>query len=288
MEIVKIQAPAKLNLALDILGTTPQGYHTLDMIMQTISLFDTITLEKSDHYSLCVSNSAIPTDARNTATKAAQLFFAHTGIQSLVQISIQKQIPEQAGMAGGSADAAAVLIGLNALYNTNLSIQTLCALGAQIGADVPFSILGGTARVTGIGEILTPLVTIPPCWFAVAMPSVGNSTPTAYANYDKLGTPIRPNVSAMQTAIEQQNLIGITQNMQNALEFSNSTPQTARIHAILQQQNALASMMTGSGAAVFGVFKTKNQAETAAKALTQVTPTTFTVCPTRSGPTIIK
>ena len=148
---VTVLAPAKLNLSLDVVGTLPNGYHDLDMVMQTIDLYEKITLRRSHDLTLNLPGSFVPANDKNTAVKAALAFFDYTGLLAGVDMTIYKRVPVRAGMAGGSADAAGVLVGLNELYGAHLSMSELCAIGAGIGADVPFALLGGTCRVRGVG-----------------------------------------------------------------------------------------------------------------------------------------
>ena len=180
---VTVLAPAKLNLSLDVVGTLPNGYHALDMVMQSIDLFEKLTLTRSEGLTLTLPGSFVPANDKNTAIKAALAFFQYTGLLAGVDITIQKRVPVRAGMAGGSADAAGVLVGLNALYGAKLSMSELCAIGAAIGADVPFALMGGTCRVQGVGDFLKALPPCPDCWFVVVMPSVGVSTPEAFKQY---------------------------------------------------------------------------------------------------------
>ena len=182
---VTVLAPAKLNLALDVVGLLPNGYHALDMTMQTITLYERVMLRRSAGLSLRLPGSLVQPNDKNTAIKAALAFFHYTGLLAGVDITIYKNTPVRAGMAGGSADAAAVLVGLNALYGAKLSMSELCALGAGIGADVPFALMGGTCRVQGVGDLLKALPPVPDCWFTVVMPDYGVSTPEAFAAYDK-------------------------------------------------------------------------------------------------------
>ena len=189
---VTVLAPAKLNLSLDVVGTLPNGYHDLDMVMQTIDLYEKITLRRSNDLSLTLPGSFVPVNDKNTAVKAALAFFDYTGLLAGVDMTIYKRVPVRAGMAGGSADAAGVLVGLNELYGAHLSMSELCAIGAGIGADVPFALLGGTCRVRGVGDLMKALPPCPDCWFVVAMPSVGVSTPEAFARYDTMGSPVHP------------------------------------------------------------------------------------------------
>lgn len=288
MKKVTVLAPAKLNLALDITGLAPNGYHLVDMIMQTVSLYEQVEISKSHGYSLRCPGAHISCGPKNTATKAAQVFFYETGLLAGADITIHKAVPMRAGMAGGSADAAAVLVGLNELYGARLTTAELCRLGQQVGADVPFAIAGGTARVTGIGEIITPLAPLPACWFAVAMPQGGVSTPLAYARYDKLGSPVHPNMEAATTAIQAGSLAELIPHMQNALQYANGGNITPKICQVLQQQGALSAMMTGSGAAVFGLFAEETAARKAAAALQQLVPQTFVLQPVAHGAKVVQ
>lgn len=195
---VTVLAPAKLNLSLDVVGTLPNGYHDLDMVMQTIDLYEKITLRRSNDLSLTLPGSFVPVNDKNTAVKAALAFFDYTGLLAGVDMTIYKRVPVRAGMAGGSADAAGVLVGLNELYGAHLSMSELCAIGAGIGADVPFALLGGTCRVRGVGDLMKALPPCPDCRFVVAMPSVGVSTPEAFARYDTMGSPVHPDCEAQE------------------------------------------------------------------------------------------
>ncbi len=254
MNKVVVKAPAKLNLTLDILGIDGKGYHLMDMIMQAVSLYEEITLIKSNDINLAFTNSSVPVNEKNTAYKAAVLFFTETGLLSGVDITITKTVPIRAGMAGGSADAAGVLVGLNKLYNSMLCTKQLCELGAKIGADVPFCIVGGTAHVTGIGEIIKKVPNCPDCFFTVCMPQQGVSTPQAFARYDEIGTDKRPNTQNALHALKQNSLAQLCKNMYNAMQFSSESKHNKIICDILLKNNALSALMTGSGAAVFGVF----------------------------------
>lgn len=287
MQRVTVLAPAKLNLTLEITGTRPDGYHTLDMIMQAVSLRECVTVRKSGGLSLSLPGSRVPANEHNTAYKAALAFFHETGLLAGASITVQKRVPVRAGMAGGSADAAAVLVGLNALYGARLSTRELCAIGAQVGADVPFCILGGTARVTGVGDVLEPLPACPPCWFTVCMPAGGISTPQAYARYDRLGTDVRPDSAAAAAAIARGDLAGLCAQMKNALEFSSASPDTGPICAALRAEGALAALMTGSGAAVFGVFADEADARRARQTLLRTYPQCWVLRPDARGARVV-
>jgi len=179
---VTVLAPAKLNLALDVVGILPGGYHALDMTMQAISLYERVVIRRSPYLDLTLPGSNVKPGPGNTAIKAALAFFHYTGLLAGADITIYKNVPVRAGMAGGSADAAAVLVGLNELYGARLSMSELCALGAGIGADVPFALMGGTCRVQGLGDLIKALPPMPECWFTVVMPDYGVSTPEAFAS----------------------------------------------------------------------------------------------------------
>lgn len=285
---VVVKAPAKLNLALAVTGTAENGYHTVDMVMQAVDIWERAEITRSMGYSLRCPGSHVPVDERNTATKAAKEFFYATGLLAGAEITIHKTVPTRAGMAGGSADAAAVLVGLNALYGARLTTKELCEIGIKVGADVPFAITGGTARVGGIGEELSPIT--PPlsgCWFAVAMPhGRGVSTPQAYAAFDGLGSPCRPDINAACAAIEKGDLITLAQNMQNMLEHAAGDETTARLRRAFDETGALASMMTGSGAAVFGLYDNEEKAKEGAKRAKQNAKKVFVAIPVSSGPVV--
>ena len=287
MKQVTVLAPAKLNLALDVVGLLPNGYHDLDMVMQTITLYERLTLRRAEEVRLHLPGSWVPVNEKNTAVKAARAFFRYTGLAGGGDMEMEKHIPVRAGMAGGSADAAGVLVGLNALYEARLSTSELCALGAGIGADVPFALMGGTCRVQGVGDFLKALPPCPPCWFVVAMPSVGVSTPEAFARYDQMGSPIHPDLAAQEAAIRAGDLAAVCAASGNALEHCSGAKETPHIRAILDEQGALASLMTGSGAAVFGVFDSEAKAQAARAALRQQYKQVYLAQPDRGGPRLV-
>lgn len=287
MKQVTVIAPAKLNLTLDVTGVLPGGYHALDMIMQTITLHERVILRKSQGLTLRLPGSRVPPNDKNTAVKAALAFFHYTGLLAGVDMEIHKVTPVRAGMAGGSADAAAVLVGLNALYDARLSTSELCALGAQIGADVPFAILGGTCRVQGLGDMMKPLPPCPDCWFTVVMPSVGVSTPAAFAAYDQMGSPVHPSAADAEKAIREEDLAGLCAACGNALEECSGAKETGHIKQMLTKNGALTSLMTGSGAAVFGVFDTEEKAKAAAQALKKEYRQVYLTRPDRGGARVL-
>lgn len=254
---VTVLAPAKINLTLDVLGKRDDGYHTIDTIMQTVDLCDRVTVEKGvvDNLTLCISDAALPTDERNTAIKAARAFANATGNSvEDVRITVEKQIPQQAGMAGGSADAAGVLWGLNRLFGGPLSAEELCAVGVKVGADVPFCVLGGTTRATGIGEVLTPVSPLPPVTVLVIKPDACVSTAAAYAAIDSCTIARRPDNAAMLQALQTADLSAVGKNLCNVFEEAIGLPEPAVIRKAALTHGACGCIMTGSGSAVFALF----------------------------------
>lgn len=288
LQKVSVLAPAKLNLSLDVVGTLPGGYHALDMVMQAVSLYEQVTLRRSADLVVRLPGSRVPPGPKNTAYKAALAFFHYTGLLAGVDITIHKTVPVRAGMGGGSADAAAVLVGLNALYGARLSMTELCALGASVGADVPFALMGGTCRVQGLGDLIKALPPCPDCWFTVIMPGYGISTPAAFAAYDQIGSPTHPDCAAQEAAIRAENLSGLCAAAGNALEVCAGGADTAALKQALLDQGAKAALMTGSGAAVFGIFEAEEPARRAAEALAAAGRQIFTLRPDRGGARIVK
>ena len=284
---VTVLAPAKLNLALDVVGTLPNGYHDLDMVMQAIDLQERLVLRRSPYLNLCMPGSFVPVNNKNTAIKAALAFFDYTGLLAGVDITIHKAVPVRAGMAGGSADAAGVLVGMNELYGAKLSMSELCAIGATIGADVPFALMGGTCRVRGVGDLLKPLPPCPDCRFVVVMPSIGVSTPEAFQRYDQMGSPVHPDCERQEAAVRAGDLAAICAAAGNALEHCSGAQETPAICAKLNEHGALTSQMTGSGAAVFGVFDGEDAARAAVQALQGSYKQVYLCRPVRGGAQVL-
>lgn len=284
---VTVLAPAKLNLALDVVGTLPNGYHDLDMVMQAIDLQERLVLRRSPYLNLRMPGSFVPVNNKNTAIKAALAFFDYTGLLAGVDITIHKAVPVRAGMAGGSADAAGVLVGMNELYGAKLSMSELCAIGATIGADVPFALMGGTCRVRGVGDLLKPLPPCPDCRFVVVMPSIGVSTPEAFQRYDQMGSPVHPDCERQEAAVRAGDLAAICAAAGNALEHCSGAQETPAICAKLNEHGALTSQMTGSGAAVFGVFDGEDAARAAVQALQGSYKQVYLCRPVRGGAQVL-
>lgn len=250
----------KINLALNVEGLLPNGYHRIRTVMQEITLCDKISLSYGKtELSLSCSNSAIPNDETNIAHKAARLFFEHTGIDGGVHIRIDKRIPSQAGLGGGSADGAVVLKELNRHWGCPLSKDELLALGARLGADVPFCILGKTALAEGIGEILTPIESKIRCGVLVVKPDIGISTPKAYKRLDEIGfEPV--DVDAVVSALQNGDFDALCRNMGNVFEnvAKEEAAEVFKIKEELVARGANGAMMSGSGTAVFGLFDNDN------------------------------
>jgi 4-diphosphocytidyl-2-C-methyl-D-erythritol kinase len=255
--MLKIRAYAKLNLSLAITGMRPDGYHELDTIMQSISLSDTIYIEKSDTLTIQMDSDVADT-VNNTAYKAARFFFGQTGTEGAA-IMIQKRIPVMSGLGGASADAAAVLYGLDRLYGTNLSPVALRMLAKKVGADVPFAITGGTARAKGIGDILSSLELKKPLYFTVVKPRQGVSTADAYQRYRGSG---HISIDTVEYALLKGDLPLFYRHAGNALGIPalSSAPDIIKASDALRDAGAPEALMTGSGSAMFAVFESEGEA----------------------------
>jgi len=264
MESISLNAYAKINLSIDIIGKRPDGYHDVKMIMQTIALHDKVTLEVRDGgIEIECDKSWIPTGADNIAYKAASLLMKEYNIQKGVCIKIAKNIPVAAGLAGGSTDAAAVLKGMNKLFSLNLGENELMAVGKQVGADVPFCIKGGTMLAEGIGEVLTELDSFSKVDIVLVKPEIGVSTAWVYKNLDLGKISIRPDIPLLIKAISNKDRICVAQNMKNVLESVTIEKHEVikEIKQELMRLGALGSMMSGSGPSVFGIFEDRAKAE---------------------------
>ncbi len=255
---VSVRGAAKLNLTLQITGVAG-GLHTLDMLCCSVDLYETITLVKNDAISLS-SNVDVPTDNRNTAYRMAEVFFKETGIDGGVSISIDKTVPIGAGMGGGSADAAAVLIGLNLLYGTELPEGELLRMGLMVGSDVPLCIVGGLCRVGGVGDEISVIDHELPYYFVAVMGGEAVSTAEAYRRYDDQGA---GEPADTETAVKLLGTDMFLDEMKNDLEHS-STLKLDEIKQDFYRLGAKKSMMTGSGAVVYGVYSDIEAAQSAA------------------------
>lgn len=276
MEEIQIKAHAKINLTLDILGKRSDGYHKVEMIMQAIDLHDIISIKKSGQSITVGSDSnKIPLNKENLVYKAAKLFAERTNCAKGLDINIKKRIPVAAGLAGGSTDAAATLVGLNKLMGTGISIDDLMLMGAEIGSDVPFCIIGGTALAYGRGELIRPLAPLPKLWVLLAKPDIEVSTATVYKNFNPGVVSKRPGTTAMIAAIEGKDYRMITEQMANVLETVTLKmhPEVERIKKLMVSYGIRDVMMSGSGPTVFGLSQEEDQIIKAARELAKQIPT---------------
>lgn len=265
---IRREAYAKINLALDVVRRLPNGYHEVRMIMQTVGISDVLTFTKADSgIQLTVDKEELPTDGDNLICKAAKLLLETAGVEGGVSITLEKHIPIAAGMAGGSTDAAATLLGINQLYEIGYDMDKLKELGVKIGADVPYCIQGGTALSEGIGEVLSPLPAPPNCYLVIAKPDINVSTKFVYENLRADELTNHPDIDGMIEALKQVDLRGITDRLSNVLETVTipAYPIIEDIKETMRTAGAFGTLMSGSGPTVFGIFTEEDKAECAAK-----------------------
>lgn len=271
MNRLELNAYAKVNLGLDVLRRREDGYHELRMIMQTVDLYDTLTLEKTEEsgISMTCNVEGLPCDERNLVYKSAKLMFDTYGLPGGIRMHLEKRIPMAAGMAGGSTDAAAVFNGINELYELGASKERLCELGVKIGADVPYCIVGGTALSEGIGEVLTQLPNVPDCIVLIAKPDFDVSTKYVYENLHANSLTYHPDIDAQVAAIRAGDLAGVVKVMDNVLETVTEKKYTeiTTIKKVMEEHGAMRAMMSGSGPTVFGLYEDAQKAEEAAEAI---------------------
>ncbi|MBP3338582.1 MAG: 4-(cytidine 5'-diphospho)-2-C-methyl-D-erythritol kinase [Lachnospiraceae bacterium] len=272
MHYIHIRAHGKINLGLDILRKREDGYHEVKMIMQSVGLYDKIEitllgLSSTDEPEIDIETNLryLPSNENNLAYKAAYLLMSEYKIKAHISIKIKKMIPVSAGMAGGSTDCAAVLKGINKLFNLGLSIEKLKEYGVTLGADVPYCIEGGTALSEGIGEKLTKLPDMPPCIILLAKPPINVSTKFVYGNLDLTKIETHPDIDGMIEAIKAQDLKGMVSKMGNLLETvtEKEYPIITELKEMMVANGALGSMMSGSGPTVFGIFDSREKAKAA-------------------------
>ena len=265
------RAYAKINIGLDVLRRRADGYHEVKMIMQTVDIYDELVLErrKEPGIELRMDNSDLPSGGDNLICRAADLLFLEKKITGGVNISLTKRIPIAAGMAGGSADAAAALRGVNELFDLGYSLKELQALGVGLGADIPYCLAGGTMLSEGIGEILTPLPAPPAAHLVIAKPDINVSTAFVYGNLHADRLAWHPDIDGMIVALQKGDLDGITDRLGNVLETVTvkAHPVIEQIRELLRKQGAENALMSGSGPTVFGIFKEKETAARAAEAV---------------------
>lgn len=289
---MKLKANAKINLLLDITGIKKNGYHSLFTIMQSVSLGDIITVEKTEGEEITVSCDVegVPTDSSNIVYKCADKFFQYAGIAENkgVHIHIEKVTPFGAGMGGGSADGAAVLVALNKIFGTDYPEKVLCRIGVQVGADIPFCIVGGTALCLDTGAIVAPLSDIEDYYIAIVKPEDSVSTKEAYGAIDALPNMKHPKNQEMLELLSDGNIDDALKLCSNVFEQALEVAGRVDVKDICNKNGAVASCMTGSGSAVFGIFKNKANAEKSVKELEGKFDKVYLCTPEKLGVEIIE
>ena len=256
-----VPAYAKINLFLDVVGKRDNGYHDIVSVMQSVSLCDTLTVSRTEGLDIAVRGGGLPNDETNLIVRAARAYFAHSGAPFGVSVMLDKQIPMAAGLGGGSADAAAMLKALNALDKERFTVAELAAIGAKIGADVPFCVQGGTCLCKGVGEVLTPLESAVRTPLVIAIAGEGVSTPAAFAmldqryqNYVSFADAVSPDglIDAMQKGDATATVSALFNRFEEVIMAQR--PAVSQIKEMLMEHGALAAQMSGSGPAVFGIF----------------------------------
>lgn len=265
MDKMELKALGKINLGLDVLGKRPDGYHDVRMVMQTIYLYDQITITKRKEPGIGLSTNLfyLPVNENNLAYRAAKLLMDEFEIRSGVDIFLEKHIPVAAGMAGGSSNAAAVLYGINRMFDLGLSTEELMKRGVSLGADVPYCIMRGTVLAEGIGEILTPLPPMPRCQIVVAKPPVSVSTKMVYEKIDSRRIVEHPDIDGIIEGLKEGDVTKIASRMGNVLEqvTVEEYPVIDKIKRLMNEGGAKGAMMSGSGPTVFGIFTEKSLAK---------------------------
>lgn len=287
-DTLKIKAPAKINLTLDVTGSRPDGYHELRMIMQTIDVYDELTITKIPEEQIRLSvNRELPDKIppeKNLVWKAASLLQKHCSIPGGFSIYLEKNIPAAAGLAGGSSDCAATLTGINELCQLGLTTEQLCELGVTLGADVPFCIRKGTMLSEGIGEVLTRLPSLDPLWALLIKPDISVSTGYVYNHLDLSTVSTRPDTEYMLDCISRRDVTSLARGLSNVLESVTipDYPVLAQLKEFLLTQRAIGSLMSGSGPTVYGLFQDEILARMALKnAKTQYSGYDVILCRTK-------
>ncbi|MBQ7779887.1 MAG: 4-(cytidine 5'-diphospho)-2-C-methyl-D-erythritol kinase [Clostridia bacterium] len=258
------KAYAKINLYLDVLGKREDGYHNIVSVMTEVrseSFCDTVTVKKAAGRSMTCTDPTLTTGEDNLCLKAANAFFCALGSGDGCLIELEKHLPREAGLGGGSSDAAAVLRALNRLYDGVFATDELCKIGAKIGADVPFCVVGGTMLAEGIGEILSPFPSLPECRIVISGGVGKVSTPEAYRIIDNTPPTLRGNLSSLRETMENGDLREIGKHLYN--RFEDTLPSCQEVKKVFTEKGALGTLMSGSGSAVFGLFDTENGAKSA-------------------------
>ena len=283
---MKVKVAAKINLMLDILKKLQNGYDSLFMIMQSVDLYDTITVEKNNENKIVIKcdTDGVPCNEKNIAYKCAKAFFNARNIQEQgITIEIEKNIPMAAGTAGGSADGAGVLYCLNKIYDTNFTQKELCQIGSKVGADIPFSLTGGTAITLNTGDVIAPVKDLPECYIVLCKPDQDVSTPEAYAQFDALSRVRHLDRVSMIEAVANTDYEKICAYCGNVFEQAVEVPKRPHIKGVMRKCGADACCMSGSGPTVFGLFSDKEKAEDCYNKLTKKYNSVYLCKPTNKG-----
>jgi 4-diphosphocytidyl-2-C-methyl-D-erythritol kinase len=269
---IREKAFAKINLSIDIVSRMDSGYHNMRMVMQSVGLHDEVSVqcEPGEGITVVTDLKYLPGDERNIASRAASVFFSHTGLAGWrCDIDIRKNIPVCAGLGGGSTDGAAVLRALNTLFETKLDRKTLEQMAEKIGSDVPFCVVGGTALAEGRGEVLTDQPPLPDCRIVICKPSFAISTPELFSKINIEKIRLRPDTDGLIGALRKESLTGVARRMYNVFEdvLPKGTGAIGEIKEKLGDRGALGAAMTGTGSAVFGIFQDEKAASDAYDAL---------------------
>ena len=280
MQTMSLKAYAKINLHLDVLGVAENGYHLVNTVMQTVSLCDDVEVSLNDLgvHSIECNIASIPKDSRNLAWRAADIFFEKTGLSFGADISIIKRIPAAAGLAGGSADAAAVFVALNELCGKPLTDDELLSVSARLGADVPFCIAGGAKFADRYGDVLHPFYELPDCFIVLTCGREAVSTPWAYARLDERfcgfaeGAYTPRDISPLEDALKRADIFGVCKNMYNIFEgvIEKERAEVGMLRGVMMDSGAIGAMMSGSGPSVFGIFDDPKKAERARGAISEL------------------
>ena len=274
MEELTLKALAKINLGLDVVRRREDGYHEVRMVMQTIHLYDRLKLARTKKPGIRIRTnlSFLPVNENNLVYKAGKMILDEFQIPEGADVLLEKRIPVAAGLAGGSSDAAAVLVGVNRMFGCGLSQEDLMARAVRLGADVPYCIMRGTVLAEGIGEILTPLSPLPRCCILLAKPPVSVSTKLVYEKLDSIEIPEHPDIDGIIAGLRDGDLTRIASHMGNVLEqvTMEEYPVIGQIEAAMKESGALNALMSGSGPTVFGIFDDRNRARSAAQRIKEL------------------
>ena len=272
-DTLKLKSLAKINFGLDVLGRRENGYHDVRMVMQTIYLYDNVTLQKKETPGIDLKTNLfyLPVDEKNIAYKAAKMLMDEFQIEGGISITLDKHIPVAAGMAGGSSNAATVLVGMNRLFHLGLTEEELMERGVKLGADVPYCVMRGTALAEGIGEELTQLPPLPKCYVLIAKPAISVSTKVVYEKLDAHEIEDHPDIDGILEGLEAEDIEKIAASMGNVLErvTIEDYPIIEEIKETMKEEGALNAMMSGSGPTVFGIFNDRKLGRQAQRRIRQ-------------------